>query len=130
MTCSITRLDPPHTIAWSPLYQPDDPDDPEPLATWRFDLVPDASVDLACAVQVLRELPASTVQFALDHLRRVVRPGGALYVRDHVEGHDLTGLPTDDLIAEHGFALEFAPQVRDRLDLHGLPRLWRRVAGR
>lgn len=38
VTCAITRFEPPHTIAWSPLYQPDDVDDPEPLATWRFDL--------------------------------------------------------------------------------------------
>lgn len=97
------------------------------LPTWRLDLVPDASVDLVCAVQVLRELPAVTVQFVLAHLRRVVRPGGALYVRDHLEGHDLTGLATDDLVAAHGFALEFAPRVHDRVELHGLPRLWRRT---
>lgn len=99
------------------------------LPTWRLDAVPDDSVDLVCAVQVLRELPVPTVRFVLDHLRRVVRPGGALYVRDHPGDHDLTGLPTDELVADHGFALEFAPQVRDRVDLHGLPRLWRRPGG-
>lgn len=99
------------------------------LPTWRLDLVPDASVDLVCAVQVLKELPATTVRFVLQHLRRVVRPGGAVYVRDHLEGHDLTGLPTDDLLMAHGFALEFAPRVRDRIDLHGLPRLFRRTPG-
>lgn len=97
------------------------------LPTWRLDLVADASVDLVCAVQVLKELPASTVRFVLQHLSRVVRPGGAVYVRDHLAGHDLTGLPTDDLLTEHGFALEFAPQVRDRIDVHGLPRLFRRT---
>lgn len=97
------------------------------LPTWRLDLVPDASVDLVCAVQVLKELPAATVHFVLEHLGRVVRPGGAVYVRDHLEGHDLTGLPTDDLLVAQGFALEFAPQVRDRVDLHGLPRLFRRT---
>lgn len=100
------------------------------LPTWRLDAVPDGSVDLVCAVQVLRELPQTTVRFVLGHLRRVVRPGGALYVRDHPATHDLTGLPTDELVTEHGFALEFAPQVRDRVDIHGLPRLWRRGPGR
>lgn len=98
------------------------------LPTWRLDLVPDASVDLVCAVQVLKELPAATVRFVLRHLRRVVRPGGAVYVRDHLEGHDLTGLPTDELLLQRGFALEFAPQVRDRVDLHGVPRVFRRTS--
>ena len=97
------------------------------LPTWRLDLVPDASVDLVCAVQVLKELPAATVHFVLEHLGRIVRPSGAVYVRDHLAGHDLTGLPTDDLLVARGFALEFAPQVRDRVDLHGLPRLFRRT---
>ncbi len=97
------------------------------LPTWRLDLVPTASVDLVCAVQVLRELPATTVRFVLAHLQRVVRPGGALYVRDHLEGHDLTGLPTDDLVAAHGFTPTWAPRVRDRIDLHGVPRVWRRT---
>lgn len=99
------------------------------LPTWRLDLVGDRTVDLVVAVQVLRELPPTTVTFVLDHLARVVRPGGALYVRDHLEGHDLTGLPIDAMVAARGFVLEFAPPVRDRIDLHGLPRLWRRVAG-
>ena len=97
------------------------------LPTWRLDLVPEASVDLVLAVQVLRELPAPTVRFVLDHLRRVVRPGGGLYVRDHGEGHDLTGLPTDELVVAHGFAPTWAPPVRDRVDLHGVPRVWRRL---
>jgi SAM-dependent methyltransferase len=99
------------------------------LPTWRLDLVADASVDLVCAVQVLRELPAATVRYVLDHLQRIVRPGGAVYVRDHLAGHDLTGLPTDELLLARGFELEFAPQVRDRVDLHGVPRVFRRTSG-
>lgn len=40
VTCEITECDPPRAFAWTPLYRPDDPEDPEPLATWRFDLEP------------------------------------------------------------------------------------------
>lgn len=40
VVCEITECDPPTAFAWSPLYRPDDPEDPEPLATWRFDLQP------------------------------------------------------------------------------------------
>ena len=39
-TSVVTEHDPPHAFAWTPLYRPDDPDDPEPLATWRYDLEP------------------------------------------------------------------------------------------
>ena len=39
-TSVVTVHDPPRAFAWTPLFRPDDPDDPEPLATWRFDLEP------------------------------------------------------------------------------------------
>lgn len=39
-TSVVTVHEPPTAFAWTPLYRPDDPDDPEPLATWRFDLAP------------------------------------------------------------------------------------------
>lgn len=96
------------------------------LPTWRLDLVPDDTVDLVTCVQVLRELPRDLVWYALEQFARVVRPGGALYVRDHQQGHNPNGLPLDDLVEAHGFRLEFAPHVIDRVDVHGLPRMWRR----
>lgn len=40
VVCEVTVLDAPRTFVWTPLYRPDDPEDPEPLATWRFDLEP------------------------------------------------------------------------------------------
>lgn len=39
-TSVVTVHDAPTAFAWTPLYRPDDPEDPEPLATWRFDLEP------------------------------------------------------------------------------------------
>lgn len=96
------------------------------LPTWRFDLVPDQSVDLAMAVQVLRELPRRLVIHVLAELGRVIKPGGALYIRDHVR-HDPNQMPIDTLLLANGFVLEFAPYVKDRVEIHGLPRIWRKI---
>jgi SAM-dependent methyltransferase len=97
------------------------------LPTWRLDLVPDQSVDLVCCVQVLKELPRKLVLHVLEEFARVVKPGGAIYVRDHTLHHHPNMLPIDQLLLANGFVLEFAPQVRDRVDIHGLPRVWRRL---
>jgi hypothetical protein len=35
-------------------------------------------------------------------------------------------MPQDEVLLASGFALEFRPQVRDRVDIHGIPRIWRR----
>lgn len=97
------------------------------LPTWRLDLVPDATVDLVCCVQVLKELPRRLVVHLLRELSRVVKPGGAVYVRDHVLHHHPNMMPIDQLLTANGFVLEFAPHVQDRVDIHGLPRVWRRL---
>ncbi|MBS44188.1 MAG: hypothetical protein CMH83_13700 [Nocardioides sp.] len=97
------------------------------LPTWRFDLVPDDSVDLLCTVQVLKELPRELVPWAIGHFARVVHPGGALYVRDHPQDHRPNQMPVEELLAAAGFVLEFAPQVADRRDIHGVPRIYRRL---
>jgi SAM-dependent methyltransferase len=97
------------------------------LPTWRLDLVPDASVDMVTCVQVLKELPRRLVPHVLAQFARVVKPGGALYVRDHLQDHNPNQMPMDELFAAHGFVLEFAPHVADRRDIHGVPRIWRRL---
>lgn len=97
------------------------------LPTWRLDLIPDASVDLVCCVQVLKELPRQLVPFVLQAFARMVKPGGAIYIRDHVQDHHPNQMPIDALLLANGFTLEFAPQVRDRIEIHGVPRIWRRI---
>lgn len=97
------------------------------LPTWRLDLIPDSSVDMVCAVQVLKELPRRLVWHVLEQFARVLKPGGTLYVRDHKQDHNPNQMPLDDLISAHGLVLEFEPHVHDRVDIHGLPRMWRRL---
>ncbi|MFN3972224.1 MAG: hypothetical protein ACK4L4_12780 [Gemmobacter sp.] len=97
------------------------------LPTWRLDLLPDGVADMVSCVQVLRELPGALVVEAVRAFGRLTGPVGAVYQRDHLQFHDPNHMPIDRLLAAAGFALEFAPAIRDRGDLHGVPRIWRKV---
>lgn len=97
------------------------------LPTWRFDLIPDATVDLVCCVQVLRELPRRLTALVIEQFGRVVKPRGAVYVRDHLQGHNPNNMPIDKLLLANGFVPEFTPQIRDQAEMHGVPRIWRKL---
>ena len=97
------------------------------LPSWRMDLVPDGSVDMICAVQVLRELSKPMLVYALNQFRRVLSSSGALYIRDHVGFHNVNQVDLDLLLQSAGFVLEWRPHVIDRVDIHGVPRVWRKA---
>jgi SAM-dependent methyltransferase len=98
------------------------------LPTWRLDKLPWNYFDLAIFSQVLPELGPELVVELLKLLPSVLKPGAQLYIRDH----DLSWLPGHryDLDAELpklGFHLEFRPYFVDRQEIHGIPRVWRRI---
>ncbi len=97
------------------------------LPSWRMDLIPEGSVDMVIAVQVLREVTKPMLVLALAHFQRVLRPGGRLYVRDHVGFHNVNAVDQDAALRAHGFEVEWRPHWVDREDVHGVPRLWRKV---
>jgi len=97
------------------------------LPTWQIGLIPDAAVDMVTCVQVLKELPGELVAYILPEFARVTQAAGALYVRDHLQFHNPNHMPMDLLIQAQGYTLEFAPQIKDRTEIHGLPRIWRKV---
>jgi len=97
------------------------------LPTWRHDLLPDGYFDLAICSQVLPELSPLLAVFVVELLRRVLRPGGVLYIRDHgAVDWNPSGIELARYLEASGFWLEFRPMLRDRVDLHGLPRIWRK----
>ncbi|QYK43085.1 MAG: hypothetical protein KF887_08315 [Paracoccaceae bacterium] len=97
------------------------------LPTWRLDLLPDGVADMVSCVQVLKELPGQMVVDAVRAFARLTGPNGAVYQRDHLQFHDPNHVPIDRLLAAAGFAPEWTPPIRDRTDLHGVPRIWRKV---
>ncbi len=95
------------------------------LPSWRLDMIADQSVDLICAVQVLRELSKPMLVHALTAFRRMLKPGGSLYIRDHFGFHSVNQVDLDRLLLAFGFVVEWQPNVVDRVDVHGIPRIWR-----
>jgi hypothetical protein len=82
---------------------------------------------MVCCVQVLKELPRRLVVHVLQEFARILRPGGSIYIRDALLHHHPNMLPIDDLLLAQGFLPEFTPRVRDRVQIHGVPRIWRKI---
>lgn len=97
------------------------------LPTWRMDLIPDGCIDMVSCVQVLKELPGGLVADLIATFARVTHATGAIYVRDHLQFHNPNHMPIDLLLQASGFDREFAPAWIDRVEIHGLPRIWRKV---
>lgn len=97
------------------------------LPSWRLDLIPTGDLDLVIAVQVLRELSKAMLAYAVAEFARMLRPGGRLYIRDHIGFHNVNAADLDALLTATGFVLEWRPHLVDRRDIHGLPRIWRRA---
>ena len=51
--------------------------------TWRWDLLPGNFFDLVICCQVLPELSPELAKFAIHLFLHALKPGGALYIRDH-----------------------------------------------
>ncbi len=107
-------------------------DDPQKgvyhLPTWRFDLIPDNFFDKILVVQVLQELNGHLVKHVINEFQRVLKPEGVLYIRDHMNSWRPTHkLNIDKYLSRNGFILEFKPHIIDKVDLHGIPRIYRKI---
>jgi hypothetical protein len=97
------------------------------LPTWRMDLLPHSSVDTVACIQVLKELPGELLVKILQEFKRITKDDAAIYIRDHVQFHNPNHMPIDELLLANSFKQEFTPLIKDRVDSHGLPRIWRKV---
>lgn len=98
------------------------------LPTWRMDLIPDNSLDMVMCIQVLPELNREMIYWLLDQVHNKLKPEGAIYIRDHgKDWQPVHKLNIDGILNKFGFHLEFAPLLKDKVDIHGLPRIWRKL---
>ncbi len=97
------------------------------LPTWRMDLIPDNYLDKILVVQVLPELNEKLVKYIIKEFRRILKPNGLLYIRDHGNSwRPGNKLNIDKYILEEGgFSLEYKMHAIDRKDFHGIPRIFR-----
>ncbi len=98
------------------------------IPTWRYDLIPDNSFDLVLCVQVLPELNSKLVKTMMLQFQRILKPGGVLYIRDNTYSWKPAGkVDVDKFLQKNNFVLEFKPHVIDKVDIIGVPRIWRKI---
>lgn len=97
------------------------------LPTWRTDLIPSDSFDLAICIMVLPELNATLIKWVLGEFQRILKPGAILYIRDCGQSVKLaSSYDFDNHLITNGFSLEYKPHVIDLVDIHGIPRIYRK----
>lgn len=95
---------------------------------WQLPYVRSGSIDVASAIQVLREVDDSTVAFLAEQLERVLKPGGIFYVRDndHTYSSDcMHSIDVTSLLVGRGFEVIFHSELQQGRDIHGIPRVFR-----
>ncbi len=98
------------------------------LPTWRYDLLPDNTFDMVMCVQVLPELNSKLISTMMTQFHRALKPGGMVYIRDHASVWKPAGkMDVGAFLADNGFVLEFQPHLVLDGDIHGIPRIWRKI---
>lgn len=98
------------------------------LPTWRLDLIPDNYLDRILAVQVLYELSSELAKYICAEFRRILKPTGALYIRDHTSAWmPVQNMDVDQHLAQSGFTKEFEAHVEDTVEFFGVPRIYRKT---
>lgn len=96
------------------------------VPSWHLPLVADASVDLASATWVLNEVTPAGIVWLIHHICRTVRTGGYVYIRDSGLRKPLRhDVDYDSLLPQLGFELVGRLDVLNRVDMHGIPRVYR-----
>ncbi|MDK9723654.1 MAG: class I SAM-dependent methyltransferase [Sterolibacteriaceae bacterium MAG5] len=98
------------------------------IPSWYFIDVPTASQDLVTATTVLNELNTAAIIYMLSESCRVLKEGGYLYIRDSAKlkpgRHNVN---YDQVLVEQlGFELVHWLDVRNRIDMFAIPRLYRK----
>ncbi len=94
------------------------------LPSWELDAVPDRSVSLIVAVHVLQEVPEPTLRYVLDQFRRVIAPGGLLYIRDKEFWAPRHQVRVGRALLLQGYELAYRFPGSEGRDINGIPRLW------
>lgn len=99
------------------------------LPLWQTSRLVDRSVEAISAVQVLREVSAEFVLYVIAEIKRLLQPGGVFYIRDNDPTYTQGCMHTIDIhemLLSNGFTLRLAPDLRQAIDIHGLPRVYAR----
>lgn len=95
------------------------------VPSWHFGLINEKTIDLVTATWVLNEVTFSGIMWLMSHCSRVLKKGGYLYIRDSSKLKPLRHqINYDELLINLGFKEAGRVNVRNRIDLHGIPRAY------
>ncbi len=98
------------------------------VPSWHFGLVGNESIDLVTATWVLNEVTPAGIAWLLSHVNRVLCKGGYVYIRDSGKRKPLRhDLNYDHVLLDLGFTHVGTLDVQNRIDMHGIPRVYRKV---
>lgn len=101
------------------------------IPMWKWDLIEDCSIDVVSAVFVLPEIGEFGFKEFVNQVCRTVRPGGCLYLRDHLYhvgeqnhrgGHKFD---TEKVLKERSFVKVYQGEYVDNEEIYGIPRIYR-----
>jgi len=98
--------------------------------SWHLPLLSDGTCDLITATWMLNEITPAGILWLLSHATRVLKKGGYFYIRDSrnlkPSRHQIN---YDNWLIELGFECVKELKVVNRVDMHGVPRVYRNVKG-
>lgn len=99
------------------------------IPSWNLNKIEDGYFDLIICSHILPELTEETFDIVFPMIMNLIRPNGFLYIRDHglrwQPGHLYD---VEKILFDNGFILEYSVFARDKNDIHGIPRIYRKLS--
>lgn len=95
--------------------------------SWYYSLIDNESLDLISATWVLNEVNVSGICWLIYNSFRTLKINGIFYIRDSSKLKPLRhNINYDDLLLSLGFELVGKLPVENRVDIHGIPRAYKK----
>lgn len=98
------------------------------VPSWKYQLLPDKSMDLVTGTWMLNEVSTSGIIWLLSNAMRVLKEGGYFYIRDSrllkPKRHQLS---YDDILEVLGFEKVIELDVTNRVNYFGVPRVYQKT---
>ena len=95
------------------------------LPTLKIKLLPDNFFDHVCCSFVIGEIPIKLLKIFIKEIKRVLKPRGSIYIREHLNRFYVKNINLHDLLAQDFFC-EFQPYLLDGIEVRGNHMIYRK----
>ncbi len=97
------------------------------VPSWYFNHVKKESIDLVTATWVLNEVMPAGIVWLLYNVNNSLKNGGYVYIRDSYKRKPHRhNVDYDNVLEKLGFNIVTKMNVRNRVDMHGIPRIYQK----